>query len=167
MSRIKSKKQLIEEIVVEQDRLDELLSQIPGKEKVKPEVVDGMSVKDILAHRTQWGKMFIGWYTRAKAGKTPAVPSKEYKWNQLKELNAEIYRVNKSRSLKSVEQDFKRTQKKLYKMIKEMKEKELLEKGYYKFTGASNLAIYAGAATSSHYRSARRHIQKWWRAKSK
>lgn len=164
MSRIKSKQQLLDEIVIEEEKLHELLAQIPDKEKTKPKVVDGMSVKDILAHRTEWGKMFIKWYTEAKKGKTPAVPSREYKWNQLKELNAAIYKKYKNTSLKKVEKDFKTVQTKLHTLVKGMKEKELLEKGFYDFTGASTLALYAGSSTASHYRSARRHIQKWWKA---
>ena len=164
MSRIQSKQQLIDEILFEQEKLDTLLSEIPDAQKTKPNVVDGMSVKDILAHRTEWGRMFVRWYTDAKKGKQPDVPTKKHKWNQLKELNAEIYKDNKSVPLVKIEKDFKAMEKKLLNLIQEMKEKELLDKRFYDFTGTSTLAIYACSATASHYRSARRYIQKWWKA---
>ena len=41
---------------------------------------------------------------------------------------------------------------------------ELFTKHVYGFTGKSDLATYMSSATAGHYRSAYRHINKWWRA---
>ena len=46
-------------------------------------------------------------------------------------------------------------------------ETELMEKRYYDFTGSSDLATYANSATAAHYRSARRHISRWWKQRAK
>ena len=73
MSRFKSKQDFVDDIVKEYSKLDELLRAIPDEQKTV-EVCDGMSVKDFLAHRAEWGRMFKRWYSEAKAGKTPAVP---------------------------------------------------------------------------------------------
>lgn len=162
MSRFHSKDELLVEILKERQKLEELLAAIPASRK-KEEVTDGMSVKDFLAHRTEWGRMMLSWYRDANKGKTPAVPSKKYKWNQLKELNADIHKRFTKASLASVEKEFKTVHDTLLRTIKKMSEEELFQKKYYSFTGSSDLATYLNSATAAHYRSARRHIQKWWK----
>lgn len=162
MSRFKSKKELVDDILKERELLKALLKEIPDSKK-KVVITDGMSVKDFLAHRAEWGAMMIRWYTEAKKNKKPDVPTKEYKWNQLKELNAAVHKKYKSKSLADVERYFNRTHNKLFKLIERTTEKELFTKNHLNFTGSSDLATYVNSATAAHYRSARRIIQKWWK----
>ncbi len=61
---------------------------------------------------------------------------------------------------------FKKVHDELYMLIESMSEKELLEKNVYNFTRSSDLATYVNSATASHYRSARHHINKWWKTRS-
>ena len=53
----------------------------------------------------------------------------------------------------------------LFELIDGTTDEELFTKKYYGFTGSSDLATYLNSASASHYRSARRHIQKWWKTK--
>ncbi len=165
MSRFTSKTEFLAEITKERTLFAELLGSIPKKYKNQA-VLDGMSVKDFLAHRLEWGKMMIKWYETAKQGKVPAVPTERYKWNQLKELNADIYRRYKRVPLTQIEDEFTQVHDKLFRIIKACDETELFEKHQLNFTGVSDLATYFNSATASHYRSARRHIQKWWKVMS-
>ena len=165
MSRFKTKQELIDDVVKERGLLEALLDQIPEGDKLV-EVTDGMSVKDFLAHRTEWGRMAIRWYREAKAGRTPAVPTEQYKWNQLKELNADIHERFKEAPLSEIEAAFTSVHDDLYSLIDGTTEEELFTKKYYGFTGSSDLATYLNSASAAHYRSARRHIQKWWKARS-
>ena len=41
---------------------------------------------------------------------------------------------------------------------------ELFTKHHYAFTGSSDLATYFTSATGGHYRSAYKHINRWWRS---
>lgn len=166
MSRFKTKQQFIDEVTKERKLFEELLNSIPEAMKIV-EVVDGMSVKDFLAHRTEWGRMMIRWYEEAKSGKSPAVPTEEFKWNQLKELNKAIFDRDKDIPLKKIEQEFRQVHDHLFSLLESMTEAELFEKKYYSFTGTSDLVTYMNSATASHYRSARRHIQKWWKSYEK
>lgn len=164
MSRFTTKRELLDDVVKERTLLEELLATIPDELK-QVEVIDGMTVKDFLAHRTEWGRMAIRWYEEAKAGGTPAVPTEDYKWNQLKELNADIHERFEDTPLRDVEAQFSNVHDRLYRLIEYTTEEELFTKKYYGFTGSSDLATYLNSATASHYRSARRHIQRWWRAR--
>lgn len=159
MSRFKSKQQLVDDIVKERAKLEALLDSIPKKRKTEV-VVDGMSVKDFLAHRAEWGRMMLSWYEIKQNGDVPAVPHENYKWNQLKALNAEILETYKRTPLDKIERDFKKVHDGLFALVKRVPEKELLAK----FIGASDLAAYLNSSTAAHYRSAYKHINKWWKA---
>ena len=76
MSKFTSKQQFVDEVVKERSQLAGLLEQIPVEEKLI-EVTDGMSVKDFLAHRAEWGRMMIRWLTEARAGARPAVETNQ------------------------------------------------------------------------------------------
>lgn len=163
MGRFKSKDELVADISKERRLIAELLAKIPESAKVEL-VTDGLTTKDLLAHRTEWGRMMLSWYNEARAGGTPAVPSERYKWNQLKELNADIFERFRETPLADIEQAFSDVHDELNQAISKMSEAELFTKQYYGFTGTSDLATYVNSATAAHDRSARRLIQRWWKA---
>ena len=165
MSRFKAKQDLIDDIVKERRKLEALLAEIPDEHKTA-EVTEGMSIKDFLAHRTEWGRMMIQWYKAAKAGTVPAVPSEKYKWNQLKELNAEIFERFKDDALDDVVAQFGAVHDELFAIIEGTDDNELFTKKYYEFTGSSDLVAYFNSATAAHYRSATKHIKKWWKSRN-
>ncbi|MBE7381552.1 MAG: ClbS/DfsB family four-helix bundle protein [Leptolyngbya sp. SIO1E4] len=163
VSRFTTKQELLDDILKERRKLEKLLGDIPDSQKTI-EVIDGMSVKDFLAHRTEWGRMMIRWYTEAKAGIKSAVPSDKYKWNQLNALNAEIYAQFKDRPLSEITEQYNKVHDELYQLIETTTEEELFTKKFYDFTGTSVLAAYFNSSTAAHYRSAAKHIRKWWKA---
>ena len=163
MSKFTTKQALLDEITKERSKLEKLLSDIPDSQKTT-EVIDGMSVKDFLAHRTEWGRMMLRWYAEAKSGVKSAVPSEKYKWNQLTQLNADIYERYKDISLETITTDYHQVHDELYQLIAATTDEELFTKKFYGFTGSSDLAAYFNSATAAHYRSAAKHIRKWWKA---
>ena len=165
MSKFETKSEFLAEIDEERANLEDLLEVIPDDQKLL-EVADGMSVKDFLAHRAEWGRMMIRWYEEAVDGGQPAVSTERYKWNQLKELNADIHERFADMPLADVEAGFNDVHDRLRGMIEQMSEEELFKKKHYAFTGTSDLVTYLNSATASHYRSARRHIAKWWKTKA-
>ena len=163
MSRFDSKQALVDDATAARAKLETLLDAIPAEAKTV-EVVDGMSVKDFVAHRTEWGRMMLGWYAEAKAGGEPAVPAEGYSWRQLNELNAEIHERFADVPLEEAEQSFGSVHDELFSVMDGCTEEELFTKRYYDFTGSSDLATYFTSATGGHYRSAYKHINRWWRA---
>lgn len=160
-----TKQQLRDEIVRERAKLDDLLARIPPEDELL-EVTDGMSVKDLLAHRAGWGRMLTARYLEARAGGTPAVPSERWGWNHLPELDAEIRRRYADRPLEDVERDFREVHDSLPALLDGMSDDEPFERRHLSFTGSSDLAAYVNPATAAHYRSARTHIARWWRERS-
>ena len=58
MSRFATKEELLEDAAGALSKLNRLLATIPPRAKLD-EVTDGMSTKDFLAHRTEWGRMAL------------------------------------------------------------------------------------------------------------
>jgi hypothetical protein len=90
VSRFSTRAELLEDADGARRKLEDLISRIPD-EALVIEVTDGMSTKDFLAHRTEWGRMMIRWYTEPADGGSPAVPSDRHTWRELPALNAEIH----------------------------------------------------------------------------
>lgn len=163
MSRFETKQELLDDATTARAKLEKLLDEIPSRAKTT-EVIDGMSVKDFLAHRTEWGRMMLGWLSQARAGETPAVPAEGYTWGQLNELNGEIHDRFADIRLDEAERSFTEVHDELLAVMGACSEDELFTKKYYAFTGTSDLATYFTSATGGHYRSAYKHINRWWRA---
>ena len=163
MSRFSTKEELLADAAAARAKLEGLLEEIPDAAKLHP-IVEGMSVKDFITHRTAWGRMMINWYNEAAAGSTPAVPAEGYTWGQLNELNAEIHARFVDTPLDEANARFTQTNDKLFRLIDACTDEELFEKRFYSFTGTTDLAAYFTSATGGNYRSAYKHINRWWRA---
>lgn len=163
MSRFSTKEELLEDALTARQTLDVLLASMPDEAKME-EITDGMSTKDFIAHRTEWGRMALSWCAEARAGTSPAVPAEGYSWGQLKELNAQIHERFADIPLDEAQREFDSVNDELITLIDGCTEEELFTKRYYDFTGTSDLATYLTSATGGHYRSAYKHINRWWRA---
>jgi hypothetical protein len=104
--------------------------------------------------------MVIQWYEAGVKGKTPTVPSEEYNWGQLPQLNHAIFLKHRDKSLTDIQKSFKASYKKIMKTLQSIPEKELFTRGYYPWTRNNALAAYFVSGTSSHYRWARTVIRK-------
>ena len=134
MSRFATKQELVDDAEGAWVKLQALLSEIPVEAKTI-EVMDGMTVKDFLAHRAEWGRMAIGWYETARGGGTPDVPAPGYGWGQLKGLNAEIHDRFADIPLPEAEAGLTASHEALMAIIEGCSEDELFTKQYYSFTG--------------------------------
>ncbi len=142
-----------------------LLSTIPKKRYSEPGVWgDGWSIKDLLAHLTEWEQMFLSWYREGKGGGHPVLPAPGYKWNQTPELNHAIWSKHRKKSLKRVLGDFDASYDEILSVARDLAEKQLLKPGCYAWTGAIPLASYLGPNTCSHYRTACKILKRWLRA---
>ena len=84
-----SKGELLSVSRKEYDKLDELLSRVDsGVALVKDD--DYTSIKDMVAHRSHWIGLFLGWYTDGAAGRDVFFPAEGYKWSDLKRYNADL-----------------------------------------------------------------------------
>ena len=167
MPKPTTKNQILETAQTERAALEELLATLTFEQMVQPNVIGEWAIKDMLSHLIEWEQMVIKWYETGVKGKIPAVPSEEYNWGQLPQLNHSIYVKHRDRSLEDIQKEFKSSHKKIMKVIESIPEKELFTCGQYPWTRNNLLAAYFASATSSHYRWARTEIRKGLNASMK
>jgi hypothetical protein len=160
MSKPITKLQINETAQKERAALEELLATLTPEQMTQPNVIGEWAVKDVLAHLVEWEGMVMKWYAEGLKGKIPAVPSEEYNWGQLPQLNQAIFLKHRDKPLAEIMKAFKASYKKIMKMVEEIPEKELFARKVYKWANNNPLAAYFVSATSSHYRWARTTIRK-------
>ena len=125
---------------------------------------DDWTIKDLLAHLTEWEQMFLRWYREGANGGKPAVPARGFKWNQTPLLNQVIYRRYKRKALDRVIDDFHASYREVYALAEGLSEEELFAPGHFPWTGENTLTTYLGANTFSHYRTATKILKRWKRS---
>ena len=164
MSKPTTKNQIIEAAQTERTALEQLLADLTPEQMIQPKVVGDWSAKDVLAHLIEWEQMVVKWYEAGVKDKVPAVPSEEYNWGQLPQLNHAIYLKHRDRSLADIQKEFKASYKKIIKTIQDIPEKELFTRGHFAWTRNNTLAAYFVSGTSSHYRWARTALRKGFKS---
>ncbi|MGB7538535.1 MAG: ClbS/DfsB family four-helix bundle protein [Anaerolineales bacterium] len=160
MSRPTGKKQLVAAMQTEHDALEKTLAALTEEQISAVNRSTQWSIKDVLAHLTEWERMVTGWYEAGRKGKTPAVPSEKYNWAQLPALNKEIFDKHHNRTVREVCRRYRASFAKILDLVNGISEAELFTRGRYAWTNKNALAAYFIGCTSSHYVWARKEIRK-------
>lgn len=146
MPKATTKNQLIKNVQKERLALEKLLAALTPEQMTQAKAEGEWSTKDVLAHLVEWETMVMKWYAAGVKGKTPAVPSEEFNWGQLPQLNHTNYLKYRNKPLEQVQREFKASYKKILQIIESIPEKELFTRGQYPWIRNNLLA------TTAHYR---------------
>jgi len=104
----------------------------------------------------------IGWEQQELTGRTPAMPAKGFKWNQLSDLTQSFYDENEEISLSKLREEFNEKYEELVTWIESLSVQELFEPHQREWTG-DKWAIVKWIQVNSiaPYRSARNKIRRW------
>lgn len=162
--RYSSKATLEADIHAEHDRLVAMLDETPVRRFAEPGVWgDNWTLNDLVAHLAEWQTFFLGWYDAGRAGLDVELPAPGYKWNETPRLNRDIREKYCRRSARANRADFDRGYARICNVVRAASEEELFTRGYASWTGGNALVTYLGANTASHYRFARKVIERWRR----
>jgi len=167
MSKPTTKEQMLEEIDQERNALEEFLRSLTPDELVRPNILGPWSVKDVMAHLLEWEQMLLGWYKAGLRGKLPEKPAPGFKWNQLPELNQQIYEKYCDQSLQEVQRQFRASYRQIIKTLHGLPEEDLFTPKRFAWTERHALLAFILPNTSSHYRWARTEMQKAMKKKKK
>jgi hypothetical protein len=145
----------------ERETLEAMLDQLSETQMTQPSVENAWSVKDILAHITDWEKRMVQWIEESLQGKTPERPASGMAWNDLDELNEQIYLANKNRPLNEVLADFHDSYQQSLKVIEALAEEDLLDPNRFEWREGNPLWPMVAANTWEHYREHREAIGNW------
>jgi hypothetical protein len=159
------RQQLLGEIEQQRTALNQILALIPQRLMTKRGVTQGgWSVKDILGHLVEWQRMNLNWYATGQRGEKPALPAPGYSWREISDLNQQIYRKYRRRSLQAVLEDYESYHARMITLIQTLSDEDLIRLGRFSWTGPSwTLSDYIRANTAAHYLWAHTRIRRWWK----
>ena len=160
MPRPDTKEGLLDAIQKEHDALQKQLEVLSAGEMTSVSSATGWSIKDILAHLSEWEQMCLGWYQSGRGGETPAVPAEGYNWGQLPALNQHILEKHRQRPLDEILEWFQASYRQIYETVQDIPEEDLFTPGRYTWTRQNKMAAYFTGSTSSHYLWARKEVRK-------
>jgi len=151
---------LVKEILIEREKLEDLLQSIPPDVFASKKVTGEWTAKDVISHLIAWEQMVILWVKSGYAGKTIPVPAEGFKWSDLPALNDKIYREHKDEPTDEVMAKFQQSYKQIMDLLNSISEQDLFTPGLQKWQNKNMLAAYFKSCTSSHYLWARKEITK-------
>ena len=130
--RFKSKHELVESVEHEHRAFVELLRSLPTSRYRDAGVWgDGWTIRDLLAHLTEWEQMFLRWYQAGENGERPIMPAPGYKWNETPRLNQAIVRKHRRKPIDSVLDEFETSYREIFSLTQQLSEDELLVPGHF------------------------------------
>ncbi len=140
------------------DKLSALIATVDDATALQKDE-DGVSIKDVVAHRAHWIDLFLGWYRDGAAGKTVHFPAEGYKWNDLKRYNANLRAQQVDLGWAAATNMLDRKYAALTEFIDALPEADLyggpMKGAHNKWTPGR----WAEAAGPSHFRSAAKYIR--------
>lgn len=162
MSDVNSKEEMLKLIHAEHDKLDQVLTEI-GEHRFEMErVEEDWTIKDILAHITTWEQKMINWVEVTLRGEVPDRPAPGMTWDDLDELNLQIYNENKEKPLEAVLDAFKRSYQEALEAVEGLGEDDLFKPDQFPWRKGDPLWHMVAANTWWHYKDHREAIQAWF-----
>jgi hypothetical protein len=156
-----NKQVVLDRIRVERRRLENTLAELTADQMVEAGVVGEWSVKDVLAHLSDWEQRFMGWYKAGLRGEIPEIPAPGLSWHDLDVLNRQIYEKHRARDVDAVMAEFDRSYEQVSATVEGISEEDMFKVGRYAWLKEENLVGYILANTANHYRWAKTQIQRW------
>ena len=143
------------------ETLEAMLDQLSETQMTQPSVENAWSVKDILAHITDWEKRMVQWIEESLQDKTPERPAPGMTWDDLDKLNEQTYLANKDRSLDEILVGFHDSCQQSLKVIEALTEEDLLDPNRFEWREGNPLWHMVAANMWEHYQEHRETIDNW------
>jgi hypothetical protein len=140
--------------------LEEQIQNLNDEQMLEPGVVDGWTMKDVLAHISAWERMFIGWIEALMRGETPDRP--EFftdEWTD--KVNARVYAENRGRALSDIRAESQASYAAILALIDRLSEAELFDPQHFAWAKGREMAPWLRANADEHYDEHREQIIAW------
>ncbi len=145
--------------------LERTLEALSQDQMTQPGVENDWSVKDILAHISDWERRMLQWIEESLRGEVPQRPADGMTWDDLDRLNEQIYLLNKDKALSEVLADFHGSYQQSLQAVEAMTEEDLIDPQRFGWRGGEPMWHMVAANTWEHYQEHGESISKWLKEK--
>ena len=156
-----TKEEILHLIRQERESLERTLSELNAAQMTVPGVESDWSVKDILAHITDWELRMVRWIEESQRGEVPQRPEPGMTWDDLDLLNDRTFRLNKDRRLSNVMTDFHASYQKALYAVDSLTERDLVDAKRFEWRDGDPMWQMVAANTWWHYKEHNATISDW------
>ncbi len=156
-----TKSEIMKLIQSGREALERVLAGLSEGQMTQPGVENDWSVKDIMAHITDWERRMVGWIDDSLHGEVPQRPAPGMTWDNLDQLNEQIYLSNRDRDLRDVSADFHRSYENALASVEALTEEDLTDPQRFAWREGTPLWHLVAANMWEHYQEHRESIEKW------
>lgn len=161
MNEEMNKSQLIESIINGRKKFEETLSQLDQTQMTTPGLESGWSVKDVLAHIQAWEIRMVRWLEDAQRGEIPQMLPAGMTWDDLDQINEQIYLENRDKPLTDIITEFHQSFPRALDVVKGISEEDLINPDRYEWREGKPLWFIVAANTFWHYEEHDKAIREW------
>jgi hypothetical protein len=160
MAEPPTKTQLLEEIEKQRAYLLNLIQELTEEQMIEPNVEENWSIKDLLAHIAAWERLADDRLRAAFTSEELQYPIIQG-WDEIHQINADIYEKNKDLSLDTVMKEFETAHNDLLATIESLDDESIFKP--LPFDWADGLLVHQliSANTHWHYKDHCESIEKW------
>lgn len=112
----------------------------------------GRRVADLVAHLVVWHVLFQGWVSLARSGATPDLPAEGYTWDQLDQLNDDLYEKHRNDSYETMRAQLLVSHASVLDVLADATQEELTGFGIFPWLNGESLGGTAEHCLTNHYR---------------
>ncbi len=162
MNEATTKAQLIQQMKEARAALEAVIASIPETRMTEGGVVEGWSVKDMLAHLAVWQARTVTMLFQAERGQKPSLGVSSDSANDWANVNAKDYQEQKDRPLDRVLADFRGVHGQMLKRLEQWKDDAaLFDRKRYPSLNGDSLANYIYGNGPEHDDEHRVQIEAW------
>jgi hypothetical protein len=156
-----SRLELMEVLQAEKEQFDALISRLTADQMLEPGIEGDRSVKDLIAHMTAWEGKMIQWLDESLAGQVPQRPAPGLTWDDLDQINQQIYLDNRDKALDEVMSESASTYARALKAIQGLTDPDLFDGSRFAWRKGDPIWHMVAANTWWHYQEHRDQIEAW------
>lgn len=145
----------------ERTRLDALVASLDEAALTRDGAIEGLSVKDIVAHITAWERRVVAGTEAALRGETPAWPEPGWAMDRMDELNDRDFAANRDRATADVLAEARASYERASQLIEALDERDLFDGERYAWTRGEPAWRFFDSNMGEHYREHREAIEAW------
>ena len=160
----KTKQEILDLIRDERGRLQAVIEQLSEAQIRAPVFEGGRTVKDILIHIAAWERLMTQWIDETYAGVVPQRPAPGMSWDDLDQLNEQIYQGNKDKALSEILASYDASYAQALKAVEGMTDQDLFDGKRFEWRNGDPMWHMVAANTWWHYKEHREQIDAWLNA---